>query len=144
MSILYLINPYSTAPDGEITDVITSLGNPVDVTGSMPVRVPDGVPLEDTPEDVTALLDDKYDGLLALYAGFSDIVADACMSALTVNVADPASTRILVSSGYNNHCILPGGVLVTVDAGPLGVPPTVVIVVWETYRLNTSDPIGTD
>ena len=142
MSILYLIDPYTV--DGDITDVLSGDLGPVNATGSTVVRVPDGVALEDTPQDLVELIDEKYGGLLAFYAGFTDIVADACMDPLTVDLVGPlASTGVLVSEGYVHHCILPGGNLRTVNAGPLGSAPTVVIVVWETYRLNTTDDATT-
>jgi len=139
MSIYYLIDPFTAA--GDITDVITGSPslNPINATGSTVIRIPDGVALNDDPTNLADLLNEKYDGLLAFYAGFTDIVADACMDPLTVDlVGPPVSTGVLVSEGYVHHCILPSGNLRTVNA-PLTSAPTAVIVVWETYRLTTTD-----
>jgi len=144
MSIHYLIDPFTT--NGDIIDVVTAESGVTNSTGSSIVRVPDGVAIAGNPSDITTLLIDKYAGLLAFYAGFTDIIGDSCTDALTVNtpstiglLAGTASVPGPPNAGFVNHCLLPlGGILISV-AFPLGYAPSQCVIAWEEYSFADSD-----
>ena len=138
MSIHYLISPFTT--NGDIIDVITAESGQSESTGSTVVRVPDGVAIHNDPTNLNDLLTSKYAGLLAFYAGFTDILADPCLDVLTADL--PNSTGLLASSGFVNHCLLrtmpySGSFVSTVQ--PLGFAPTQAVLVWEEYVFTDSD-----
>jgi len=129
MSLHYLIDPFTIA--GDIIDVSTAELGLTDATGSTVIRVPDGVAIHTNPTNLADLFLEKYDGLLAFYAGFPQIFADPCMflnlppwDDRTADLA--ASSGLLASSGFVNHCLLAGGnYFSTVHNGVPGydVPP---------------------
>lgn len=137
MSTHYLINPFTV--DGDIIDVVLSETGLTNATGSTVIRIPDGVAIasdeSDEPADLDQLLTFKYDGLLASFAGYTEIVADACMDDSTI---DNASAGVVRSAGFVNHSILPAGVLLTTDAG-LASTPTTCVVVWEEFMFQDED-----
>jgi len=122
MSTHYQIDPFTT--NGDIIDVVTAVSGTTESTGSVIIRIPDGVGIHSNPATLSALLLAKYDGLLAFYAGFTQILGDDCQDTLTVDL--PLSSRLLVSTGFVNHCLLAGGnYFSTVHNGVPGydVPP---------------------
>jgi len=134
MSLHYLIDPFTT--NGDIIDVATAITGTTPATGSTLIRVPDGVAIHDNPADLPTLLTKKYDGLLASYAGFPEILADACLDQLTWNLS--LCSKFLASGGFVNHCILNGGSCIT-TAVALPFAPTQCVLVWEEYTFTDSD-----
>jgi len=137
MSIHYLVNPFTT--NGDITDVVTADAGQTEATGATIIRVPDGVAIHNTPTNRSTLITSKYAGLLAYYAGFTDILADPCLDGLTI---DPALTLgVLISSGLVNHSFLaaPGGTGFISTMFPLGFAPTQCVVVWEEYSFSDNN-----
>lgn len=128
MSIHYLIDPFTN--NGDIVDVTTSLNGQTDATGSTVIRVPDGVAIHNNPSTLTTLIAEKYDGLLASYAGFPEILADPCLDNLTVSLPD--CTGAILSDGFVNHCITPPGTLFSTIV-PLAFAPTQAVLVWEEF-----------
>jgi hypothetical protein len=135
MSIHYLIDPYTVS--GDIIDVATATNGQTDSTGSTVVRIPDGVAIQSNPVDRATLLTEKYDGLLATYPGFTNIVADPCLDVLTFDTAQ--SFKVSLSSGLVNHCFLGLGSIATSAAVSLISTPTVCVLVWEEYSFQVSD-----
>ena len=136
MSLHYLIDPFTIA--GDIIDVSTAELGLTDATGSTVIRVPDGVAIHTNPTNLADLFLEKYDGLLAFYAGFPQIFADPCMDVLTADLA--ASDGLLASSGFVNHCLLSNGVYFsTVFLGALAPAPTQAVLTWESYRFTDND-----
>lgn len=136
MSIHYLIDPFTTA--GDITDVLTAETGQSEATGSTVIRVPDGVAIHNNPTNITDLLTAKYDGLLASYAGFTDILADTCMGGASFNLAASGTTGIIVTSGWVNAFLLDAGLCFSVSH-VLGFAPTQCVLVWEEYIFTDSD-----
>jgi len=134
MSTHYLIDPFTT--NGDIIDVSTSLLGQVDATGATVIRVPDGVAINNSPSNLAALLTEKYDSLLASYAGFTEIVADACMDQLTVDLA--FSEKIQAGAGFVHHGVQPSGALVSTLV-PLAFAPTQCVLVWEEFSFTDQD-----
>ena len=134
MSIHYLIDPFT--PFGDIIDVSTSLIGQIDSTGATVILVPDGVAIHNSPANLADLLTEKYLGLLASYAGFTDIVADACMDQLTVNLT--LSAKVQTGAGFVHHVVQPSGDLISI-AVPLGSSPTQCVVVWEEFSFTDLD-----
>jgi hypothetical protein len=136
MSIHYLIDPFTT--NGDIIDVVTSESGQTDSTGATVIRIPDGVAIHNNPTNLPALLTAKYAGLLASYAGFTQIAFDPCM-----NTGVGSSKTALISAGFVNHALMsPSGNINTVIT-PLPFAPTQCILVWETYTYtDTNDKNG--
>lgn len=83
MSTYYLFDMHvGSIEDARIVDVITTTesGGEFRVDGLTPVRVPDGVHVEN-PQNLLDLLQQKYAGLLAQYPGFSHIIYDDLLDA---------------------------------------------------------------
>lgn len=135
MPIHYLIDPFTN--NGDIIDVITTESGSSDSTGATVIRIPDGVAIRDNPSNLADLLTAKYDGLLASYAGFTEIVADACMDELTL---DPAGKKgALLSAGFINHCTVGQGCTLGFASIPLPFAPTQCVVTWEVYTYADVD-----
>jgi hypothetical protein len=131
MSIHYLIDPFTT--NGDIIDVHTSESGQTEATGATVIRVPDGVAIHNNPTDLSGLLTSKYDGLLASYAGFTQIVANSCM-----NSGVASSKNAQISSGFVHHAMFPNGTIST-TAVVLPSAPTQVVAVWEAYEFTESN-----
>lgn len=135
MSIHYFIDPFTLGPD--IIDVNSAPTGSSDSTGSSVIRVPDGVAIHNDPGDLPSLLNSKYEGLLASYAGFPEIVADPCLDALTV---DPVATsKAFLSSGLVNHSLNVNGSVLRSTVIPLALAPTQAVLVWEEYTFVDLD-----
>lgn len=137
MSIHYLIDPFTT--NGDIIDVVTAENGQTESTGTTIVRVPDSVSIQDGPATLNDLITEKYDGLLASYPGFTEIVADSCLDDLTFDAAN--SDRVLFSSGFVNHTFLKQFSVMQTTSIPLPFAPTVCVVVWEEYSFTATDDI---
>jgi hypothetical protein len=136
MSTHYQIDPFTT--NGDIIDVVTAVSGTTESTGSVIIRIPDGVGIHSNPATLSALLLAKYDGLLAFYAGFTQILGDDCQDTLTVDL--PLSSRLLVSTGFVNHCLLAGGnYFSSTFLGALVPAPTQCVLTWESYRFIDDD-----
>jgi hypothetical protein len=137
MSIHYLIDPFTVT--GEIVDVITSDTGQTPATGSTIIRIPDGVAIHSSPTNLSDLLTAKYSGLLASYAGFTNIVADPCLDPTNINLASILSSRLVVGAGLVHHRFnAPVGFYIS-NAITLPVAPTQCVVVWEEYTFTDSD-----
>lgn len=135
MSIHYLIDPFTN--NGDIIDVVTTESGASNATGATVIRIPDGVAIHDNPTNLNDLLTAKYDGLLAFYAGFTEIVADSCMDGATV---DPSNIKgAILSSGFVNHSTAGDSSLISFVTVPLPSTPTQCVVTWEVYTFTESN-----
>jgi nucleoside-specific outer membrane channel protein Tsx len=94
--------------------------------------------VQDDPVDRAALLTEKYDSLLASYAGFTQIVSDPCLDSLTFDVAN--AQKAFFSQGFANHALspeTPNGMTTTTVTLPFA--PTVCVVLWEEYSFSDVD-----
>ena len=134
MSIHYLVDPSTTNAD--IIDVVIAESGQTDATGATLIRIPDGVGVDNQPSNLTDLLTEKYNGLLAYYAGFTQIVADSCLDASNVSLTD--CSRTVLAAGRVNHAIDAGG---TLSFNPVTIGGAVeqCVVVWETYEFLDSN-----
>jgi len=137
MSIYYLIDPFT---GGNVVDIVSSETGQTDATGFLIVRIPDGVKIQGNPTNLTDLLTAKYSGLLASYAGFTNIIADPCLDQTNIDLVN--SYDLMVGAGYVNHCIAPGvffGRQYMSVPMTLGSTPTQCIIAWEEFSFLNSD-----
>lgn len=105
--------------------------------GSMVVRVPDYIQVV-RPTDLQDLLNQKYTGLLAFYAGFAEIAADDLIDPLHVDLVNSAGVR---AGLRNTVCIANGGFLRSTAYSLLPSPaPTVAVITWEVFEYVDTDP----
>jgi len=137
MSTYYLIDPFT---GGNIIDIVSSETGQIDATGFLVVRVSDGIKIQGNPTNLTDLLTAKYAGLLAYYAGFTNIIADPCLDPTNIDWVN--SLGLMVGNGYVNHCVAPGvwlGGQYTSVPMALGSTPTQCVIVWEEFSFLNSD-----
>jgi hypothetical protein len=135
MSTHYLIDPFTSS--AAIVDVKQApLGESV-CTGSLVVRVPGGCAINGDPENLAELTDAKTLGLQGLYVGFTNIVADPCLSSSEIDTE--SSSSVSTGGGFASACLFDSGVLNTQSVA-LGTSPTQCVVLWETFSFTDSDP----
>lgn len=136
MSTLYVVDmfgqPFSSA---KILDV---RGGPNAVlNGGVIVRVPDYISVQD-PADVTDLLTKKHQGMLAYYAGYTNVTYDDLMDLVNV---DTAALNVAGNFGLrNNVSIAPLKLFRSSVVALTGPAPAQAVFTWETYSVQTSDP----
>jgi hypothetical protein len=135
MSTHYLVDPFS--PPGTIIDVRPAPSGESPSTGSLVVRIPDGCAIHGGPEDLPALLAAKTIGIQALYVGFTNVVADACLNSSEIDTE--TSSNVSTGGGFAPACLFGSGVLNT-QSFALGLSPTQCVVLWETFSFSDSDP----
>lgn len=142
MTAHYLVDLFNpTVGNSELIDV----RNPPDgeslINGSFIVRVPGGVSVKN-PTDLTDLITKKYTGLLAFYAGFTDIIFDDQLDATGVNAAN--SVGVLLGGRLTNGLREPGANPTLLESVPvaLGGSPTQALITWECFELQDSDVAG--
>lgn len=107
------------------------------IVGSYVVRVSDDMPLDQEQSNLTNLLSEKYDAMLTFYATFSNIVYEDFTDTPSVNVGSSvgvhsglrATTKVGASTG-----------VLRTNASVLGAPPGLVVVLWEAFRVVTTNP----
>lgn len=137
MSEHYLLdifaNPLSTAT---IQEVRYPTNGQSPTNGRFVVRIPDGVSVKN-PTGLGDLTSKKYQGLLAFFAGFGNIVFDDLLDVSGLNLAYAGTKGTF---GLRNQvAITPGGTIETVVV-PLGSTPAQVVMTWELYEVLDVDP----
>lgn len=146
MSAHYLIDLFATPlTSSPIVDVRYPLDGQTPVGGQFVVRVPDGVAINPPPTDLSDLITKKHLGLLAFYAGFTNIAFDDLLDSSGI---DPvASTGIL--GGQRGSPTLsplvawsgpPVGIFQTVTVPLTGPAPSFIVPVWELWEAVDTDP----
>jgi hypothetical protein len=138
MSTHYFVDPFSSAHS--IIDVRQApLGESV-TTGSLVIRVPDGVAIHGHPSDLSELLDAKAAGILGSFVGFTAIASDDCLDGSAIS--SETSSNLIYPGGLASVCILGLGILTTQNQA-LGFTPSQCAVVWETFTfVNDDDKTG--
>ena len=146
MSSYYLIDlhtdPFSSSRILDVAVTTPLAGSSTLMNGGVVVRVPDYVGTQE-PTTVTALLAQKYAGLLAYYIGYTYITRDDLLDAADVDFAAPT---LKGRFGDRNCIALPpnfgggGGVFQSTVAALSGPAPAQVVVTWEVYRVDLVDP----
>ena len=137
MSIHYLINSFT--PTWDIVDVNTATTGQSNATGSVVVRVPDGVAIHNDPTNLSTLITEKYDGLLAFYAGFQGIISDPLWGGSTIDFSSSLTGRIATTSLEGVKIYGSGGFQTVNQVGIFGTPPTQVVLTFELYHYIDSD-----
>lgn len=144
MSVLYLIDAHSPVlGSSRIRDTIPL--EPWDaqtINGSFAVRVPFGVPVDGVPLTLSDLLTSKFSGLLAYYPGYTDISYDEgidgsgwdALTSRAVQIGARGTTSIGPSSGVTTS------VLQSVPVSLGFTAPSVAVVTWEVFVLDTINP----
>ncbi len=110
-------------------------GSTVPLSGNMVIKVPDTISVQN-PSDVTDLVTKKHLGILALYAGYPNIVYDDLLDATDV---DTGATNVAGLFGDRNVIsVLPGACFQSTTV-VLGSAPSSAVVTWETYSQSMSD-----
>lgn len=135
MSTHYLVSAF----DNKIRSVVSpdSLGKST-ITGNYVVKVPDDSVVRN-PTDLSNLLTQKYQSMLASHGLFSSIVYDDCLSESDVNVANCDGVQLGASGSFQ---IYPDGMLETnlssfVWAGG-GAGPAQVLMLWDLFTYEDS------
>ena len=139
MSMLYLFDGHTNVlVNSGMTDTLYSHGSPQLINGSFVVSVPSGVrlPGNGPPKTLTDLLTQKYQGLLALYPGYTSIVYDDLTDATGFTIGSQTN----VTLGARGHIsVLNNGIALT-NMHALGLSPADCIVTWEVFTLSQTDP----
>jgi hypothetical protein len=141
MTAYYSVNPSTQT----VVDVLYTTSLTVPTTGMLPVRVDPGVGIHGNPTTLDDLLTAKADGLLAKYPGHYAVVLDPCLSVVqtpTVPGVDTGNSfRFYPGNGFNNHVLLDGAQLVTLDF-ILPYSPASATFIWELYTISVSETAG--
>lgn len=147
MSTHYLVDAHTTPitasqiNEVRLAGVTTANGfleNASIMNGNFVVRVPDGVSVQN-PTDYEDLITKKYEGLLANYPGFTEVIWDDFRDDTGLEVISAADGLL---RGSRNTCMLSDTALVrtvTVDVSPTVV--TQLVVFWEFYEVRYINPI---
>src|SRR5574343_1309488 len=141
-AVHYLVDLYDVPiASAKINDVIAATAGASAVNGNFVVRVPGDVSVHD-PTDLTDLLAQKYAGLLAANAGFTEVIWDDLLDAGHV---DTAATNVEGRFGDRGTIVVnPGKVFQSTLISPIpGVAPAQAVVTWETFEyVDTDTPLG--
>ena len=123
-----------------IIDVQQPSGGQSLANGCLVIRVPDYVPIT-RPTNLGDLLNQKYLGMLAYYAGFGNIDYDALLDSTGFDLVNSLKVRL---GSLNTVALAPTGHLQSnVYALPWTGPPpgpTVAVITWEAFNYVDSDP----
>ncbi len=137
MSSHYLIDAH-TIPitSGDINEVRYNVTESP-LMGTHVIRVSESMPLSAEPSNLSSLLQSKYNAMLAFYATFSNIVFEDFTDTPGVDLANSTN----VHAGIRSTTKVGGttGVLRT-NASVLGAPTGLVVVLWEAYKVITTNP----
>ena len=137
MSTHYLVD-VNTTPilSSEINDVRTPIDGTSVVNGNFVVPLPTNVKLESDPTDLSDLLAKKYQGILANYPGFTNVIYDDLLD--TTNITATATLQSKLGErgicGYNNGCQL------TTSVTNVGATVSQVVLVAEFHRWRLVNP----
>jgi len=135
VSTLYLIDGHNAVlANSEINDTIPlETGETQLINGSFAIRVPFGIPIDGTPENLAELETQKFAGILAFFPGFTYIDYDDGLDATGWDATLTQGARL--GSRMTTSFAAGGGstsTLITLT----GSAPTTVIVVWEVYEVT--------
>jgi len=135
MGTVYLIDAHNTVlANSEINDTIPlEAGESQLINGSFVVRVPFGIPIDGTPEDLAELETQKFAGLLAFFPGFTYIDYDDGLDATGWDTTNSEGVRL---GSRMTTSIADTG---TLQASPItltGPAPSTAIITWEVFEVT--------
>jgi len=146
MASLYLVDAHNTVlNNSKINDTLSvpaglSYTGTRSTRGSFVVQVPYEVPLEGTPTDLTDIMTKKYQGILSLYPGYSNILYDEQTDATGWAFPPGVGTPICTVGERQSTSVSTGGTLDSVVT-VLGTTPAQCVLRWESYQyIYTDDP----
>lgn len=134
MGTLFLIDAHTPVLlNSEINDTIPlEAGETQVINGSFGVNVPFGVPIDGTPANLTALLAQKFTGLLAYYPGYANITYDEGIDASGWD----ASTSSGATIGDRGTTRVNNTGLVQSNPVALSSTPSAAILTWELFQIT--------
>jgi len=126
-------NPVSTA---RVIDVVYPTSGQTALDGVFVIRVPEEVAVKD-PADLTDVLTQKYQGILASFTTSTRIAYDDMLDTSGINI--PSSSQLLLGE-RNNVGLFPGSVLRSSVVTLTGANATQAYLVWELFEVIYSDP----
>jgi len=144
MSTLYLIEANNNVlANSAINNVMNLQDGTYPIRGTFPVLLPFDVPLEGVPTGLNDLVTKKYQGMLALYPGYTNILFNE------MNDVGGWETSVSFGTGLRHF-----GARKTVSLGPaftalqstvtnLGFAPTNAILRWQVFSYEITD-VGVD
>jgi hypothetical protein len=122
----------------KILDVVSTTSGLSELNGSFVVRVPGDVAIQ-SPATLADLLSQKYAGLLAAYAGFTEILWDDLLDPLHVDTVYPLFAGRV---GDRSSIVLnPAATFQSTVFSPIpGAAPSQAVVLWEVYNCVDLDP----
>jgi hypothetical protein len=138
-AVHYLVDLYdSPLSSAKINDVIAATTGTSEINGNLVVRVPGDVSVQN-PADLADLLTQKYAGLLAAYAGFTEIVWDDLLDPLHVDLTYAGYSG--KSGDRSTVAINPGAQFQSTLISPVpGVAPSQAVVTWESFKYVDDNP----
>lgn len=137
MSTLYLVSLFND----QISDVVHGApAEPMPVTGSYVVRVPDDVVVRN-PVDVADILTQKHASQLANNGFFTQTIYDDLLDATGLNTV--ASTKVSFGD-KGTVSLFDNGILESTSSSfswSVGVGPTQAVMTWEVFQYTDEDPI---
>jgi hypothetical protein len=129
------VPPYTSA---KINDAIAATSGITTINGNFVVRVPGDVSVRN-PVDLNDLLQQKYAGLLAAYAGFTEVIWDDLLDSTHTNTTAPNVEGRFGERGV--IAINPGKIFQSTLISPIpGAAPSQAVVTWETFEYIDTDP----
>jgi hypothetical protein len=137
----YLVDVHSNPLSGaRVLDVTDPPDGRSLMNGGSIIFVPNYVSVQD-PTGVADLITKKYQGLLAYYAGFGNIVYDDLLDTLGVDFGNPG---LKGSFGDRGAITLPRTGFFSSLPVALGSPPAQAIITWDSYTTTCDTATTTD
>jgi hypothetical protein len=138
-TVHYLVDLFDApVASAKINDVIAATTGVSEINGNFVVRVPGDVSVQN-PTNLAELLTQKYAGLLAANAGFTEVIWDDLLDASHTDTAAPNVEGRFGDRG--TIVINPGKVFQSTVISPIpGFAPSQAVVTWETFEYVDVDP----
>lgn len=140
MGTLYLIDSNNpTLLSSKINDTVNlQPGDTRSIRGSFVVNLPYDVPMDGTPDDLQDLITKKYQGILSVYPGFTNIIYDEQIDAADWDTTTCVGTTL--GSRQTNSLNLDSSSTMTTTAHALASVPEVCMVRFELFHIVQTDP----
>lgn len=133
----YLIDLFGNpVANARIIDVRDPSNFQTMMNGCFIIRVPSGVQVVN-PANVTDLLNQKFQGLLAENAGMTRVTFDDLLDGTHL---DPSASQLGFFGQRGTISLSAGGMLQSVSTPLTGSAPVQALVTWEVFSVSDSDP----
>src|ERR1700733_4929294 len=143
MSTLYLLEGTNTSLGASAIEDTVNLDMSSDsgddtytLRGSFPVTVPFDIPMDGLPTDLNSLILKKYQGMLSIYPGYSNILYDEQVDATGWDYTSSAGCTF---GERQNNSITGNSATMQSSMATLTSAPTSYIFRWEAFLYGNSD-----